>query len=67
MRTDAPAPPGQVPSYDVHVAYVAKTERFHVPCPPERWAGPAPVYSELVVFESAALLPRFVLALHLTD
>ena len=67
MRTDAPAPLGQVPSYDAHVAYVAKTERFHVPCPPERWAGPAPVYSELVVFESAAVLPRFVLALHLPD
>ena len=27
------------------------------PAPPERWAGPAHVYSELVVFESAASLP----------
>ena len=39
----------------------------HVPCTPDLWAGPAPVYSELVVFESAAILPRFILALSLPD
>uniref|UniRef100_A0A7S0QHA3 PARP catalytic domain-containing protein n=1 Tax=Cryptomonas curvata TaxID=233186 RepID=A0A7S0QHA3_9CRYP len=48
----------QVPKYDVHVAYVADK----APCPPERWATKT-VYSELVVFENAAVLPRFILSL----
>jgi hypothetical protein len=64
----------QVPKYDTHVVYVhleappvRQEGPHHVPCPPDRWAGPAPVYLELVVFESAAILPRFILALSLPD
>ncbi len=56
-----------MPKYDAHLIYVAKETKFHVPCPPDRWDGLVPVYSELVVFESAAVLPRFVLSLHLQD
>ncbi len=51
----------QVPKYDAHVAYV--TAPPSAPCPPERWAGPEAVYSEVVVFETAGILPRFVLSL----
>ena len=64
----APIPPHllQVPKYDTHVVYVQQdAPPDHVPCPPHRWAGPPPLYSELVVFESAAILPRFILALDL--
>ena len=58
-----------MPKYDTHVVYVHQesTSPDHVPCPPDHWAGPGPVYSELVVFESAAVLPRFILALALPD
>ena len=48
-----------MPRYDAHVAYVTAS----APCPPERWGEPAAVYSEVVVFETAAVLPRFVLSL----
>ena len=51
----------QVPKYDAHVAYV--TAPSSALCPPERWAGPAAVYSEVVVFETAGILPRFILSL----
>ncbi len=51
----------QVPKYDAHVVYV--TAPPSAPCPPERWEA-ATVYSELVVFENAAILPRFILSLH---
>ncbi len=51
----------QVPKYDAHVVYV--TSPPSAPCPPERWEV-ATVYSELVVFENAAILPRFILSLH---
>jgi hypothetical protein len=51
----------QVPRYDAHVAYV--TAPPSAPCLPEQWPGPAPVYSEVVVFENAAILPRFILSL----
>jgi hypothetical protein len=68
----------QVPRYDTHVAYVSKQQGspFHVPCPPDHlgkeWNAPqtsdlAPVYSELVLFESAAILPRFILSLDVPD
>jgi hypothetical protein len=50
-----------VPKYDAHVAYV--TAPPSAPCPPDRWAGPAAVYSEVVVFETAGILPRFILSL----
>ena len=53
----------QVPKYDAHVVYV--TARPSCPCPPALWRGPAPVYSELVLFENASILPRFVLSLDL--
>ncbi len=48
-----------MPEYDAHVAFVAN----HRPAPPEEWSGPAPVYLEVVVFEAAGILPRFVLSL----
>jgi hypothetical protein len=50
-----------VPKYDAHVVYV--TAPPSAPCPPEQWSGQAPVYSEVVVFENAAILPRFILSL----
>ena len=51
---------GQVPKYDAHVVYV--TAPPSTPCPPEEWEA-AKVYLELVLFENAAILPRFILSL----
>ncbi len=50
----------QIPKYDAHIVYV--TAPPSVPCNPDRWEV-ATVYSELVVFENAAILPRFILSL----
>jgi hypothetical protein len=51
---------GQVPRYDAHCAFVEQGSC--TPCTPARWAT-VPTFSELVLFESAAVLPRFVLSL----
>ncbi len=42
------------------MAYVARN--LKAPCPPEQWEK-LTVYSEMVVFENAAILPRFILSL----
>jgi hypothetical protein len=49
-----------VPKYDAHVAYVAEK----APCPPKRLER---AYSELVLFENAAILPRFILSLDVLE
>jgi hypothetical protein len=53
---------GQVPRYDAHCAFVEQGPC--TPCTPARWAV-EPTFSELVLFESAAVLPRFVLSIAL--
>ncbi len=50
-----------MPKYDTHVAYV--TAPPSTPCPPAQWLAAPAVYSEVVVFETAGILPRFVLSL----
>ncbi len=51
-----------MPKYDAHVAYVAGK----APCTPERWETTT-VHSELVLFENAAILPRFILSLDVLE
>ncbi len=60
-RTHRPHPArslAQVPRYDTHCVFVE--DGPCTPCPPERWDA-VTTYSELVFFENAAVLPRFVL------
>ena len=54
-----PALRWQVPKYDTHFAVVE--EGPCTPCPLHRWNS-ARLSTELVVFESAAILPRFILS-----
>ena len=49
-----------MPRYDANFAIVEPG--LGTPCPPTRW-GAVPTSSELVLFESAAVLPRFILSL----
>jgi hypothetical protein len=49
----------QVPRYDAHAVVVEQGPC--TPIPPVRW-GAVQTYTEIVLFESAAVLPRFILA-----
>ncbi len=51
-----------MPRYDAHCTYV--DQYLCTPCPPSRWATET-TFSELVLFENAAVLPRFILSLAL--
>ena len=50
----------QVPKYDAHAVVVAQDSCL--PCPHSQWNAKT-TFSELVLFEDAAILPRFVLTL----
>ena len=61
----------QVPRYDAHCAFVRVEGGESVPSPPEDWGGGVgegvggsrggATYGELVLFENAAALPRFII------
>jgi hypothetical protein len=55
----------QVNRHDAHLAYVAKDKVSgkHMPCSPDHGDSSSQTFSELVVFENAAILPRFILSI----